>query len=83
MERQVSATQNAIDEAIAAHAAAEGWTGITTGWIVLVSTAGHDGEDETSGFKAVYPHGGMPWPHALGLIEAARITLHRAFEADD
>jgi hypothetical protein len=73
---QVSATENAIDEAIAAHAQAEGWTGVTTGWIVLVATMEHDGESERSGLCAIYPGGTMPWPMALGIIEAARIKMH-------
>lgn len=72
----MSATENAIDEAITAHANASGWTGVITGWVVLAATMEHDGENTVSGVASIYPGGDMPWPLALGLVEAARIKLH-------
>ena len=72
----MSATENAIDEAIAAHAKAGGWTGITVGWVVLVAQVIPDGDEEASGVCTIYPGGSMPWPMALGIVEAARIKLH-------
>ena len=79
----MSATENAIDEAITAHGQSEGWTGVITGWMVLVSTVDHDGEDDRSGIVTIYPGGTLPWPQALGLIEMARIKLHSDFAAGE
>lgn len=75
----MSATENAIDGAIAAHAKAEGWHGITTGWIVLVATVDHDGDSTTSGVATIYQGGDMQWPLALGIVEAARIKMHASY----
>ncbi len=72
-------TENAIDDAIRAHAEAEGWPGVITGWVVLAATIEHDGTDEQSGIAKIYPGGSMPWPTALGIVEAARITMHADF----
>ncbi|MET7395605.1 hypothetical protein ABZS66_19155 [Dactylosporangium sp. NPDC005572] len=72
----MSATENAIDEAIAAHAKAEGWTGVTAGWIVLVATVDHDGDNTASGVATIYQGGDMQWPLAIGIVEAARIKMH-------
>jgi hypothetical protein len=79
----MSATENAIDEAIAAHAEAEGWTGVTTGWIVIAATVDHDGESETSGIITIYPGGSLNWPLALGIVEAARIKMHTDYAAGE
>lgn len=79
----MGATENAIDEAIAAHAVAEGWAGVITGWVVLVSSVDHDGEDDRSGISTIYSGGSMQWPLALGIVEAARAQLHRDFLAGD
>jgi len=75
----MSATENAIEQAIAAHAEAEGWKGITTGWMVLAATVDHNGEDEISGVAQILPGGAMNWPMALGLVEATRVQLHDQF----
>jgi hypothetical protein len=77
----MSSTENAIDEAITAHAKAEGWTGVNVGWVVLVASVDHDGDDETSGIATIYPGGSMPWPLALGIVEAARTRMHAQFVA--
>lgn len=79
----VGATENAIDQAITAHAEVEGWTGIITGWVVLAATVDHDGEDERSGIGVIYPGGNLPWPFALGIVEAARAKLQHDFVNDD
>jgi hypothetical protein len=79
----VSSTENAIDEAITAHCQAEGWTGVQVGWVALVATVDHDGEDERSGIITIYPGGSMQWPLALGIVEAARIRMHSAFAAEE
>lgn len=79
----VSGTENAVEAAIAAHAQAEGWTGVTVGWVVLVATVDHDGEDETSGIATIYPGGSMQWPLALGIVEAARSRMHAQFVAGE
>ena len=79
----MSATENAIDEAITAHAVAEGWTGVITGWVVLASTVDHDGDDEVSGIAQIYPGGSMSWIQALGILEAARIRMHEQFRRDE
>ena len=79
----MSAEENAIDEAIGAYADAEGWTGIRMGWIVLVATLDHDGEDEISGICTIYQGGSMPWPMALGIIEAGRLRMHSSFNQGD
>lgn len=75
----MSATENAIDEAIAAHAEAEGWLGIRTGWVVLVATVDHAGEHTASGVATIYQGGDMQWPMALGIVEAARIRMHCSY----
>ena len=72
-------TEKVIDDAITAHMANEGPAGVVTGWMVIVGTIDHDGEDERSGVWTIYPGGSMQWPMALGLLEAARIRLHAAF----
>lgn len=79
----VSATENAIEEAISAHCAAEGWTGVNVGWLVIVATVDHDGEDDTSGIATIYPGGNMQWPLALGIVEAARVRMHQQFLSED
>lgn len=79
----MSATEDAIDEAITAHMQAEEWTGVVTGWIVLVATVDHDGEDECSGVCRIHSGGSMQWPMALGLIEAARAKMHADFVAGE
>lgn len=79
----MSSTENAIDEAITAHCQAEGWTGVRVGWVLLVATVDHDGEDERSGVTTVYPGGSMQWPLALGIVEAARIRMHTDFANDE
>jgi hypothetical protein len=75
----VSATENAIDDAITAHAKAEGETGVVTGWVAIASVVEHDGEDERSGIVLIYPGGSMPWPQALGIVEAGRIRMQDLF----
>lgn len=75
----MGATENAIDEAITAHAKAEGETGVVTGWVVIASIVDHNGDDETSGVHIIYPGGSMPWPQALGIVEAGRIRMHDNF----
>ena len=79
----MSATENAIDEAIAAHTHAEGCTGITVGWVVLVAQVVPDGDDDASGVCTIYPGGSMAWPMALGIVEAARIKLHSDYAAGE
>lgn len=79
----MSATENAIDEAIGAHADAEGWLGIRAGWVVLVATLDDDGEGEISGICTIYPGGSMSWPMALGILEAGRLRMHQSFMAGD
>lgn len=76
----MSTTENAIDDAIRAHCAAEGWRGVISGWIVIATTAGYEGENETSGVRTVTPDG-MGWIMMLGSIEAARIALHKKWAA--
>lgn len=75
----MASTENAIDEAIAAHVKAKGETGVLTGWVAVATIVSHDGDDERSGIHLIYPGGSMPWPQALGTIEAARIQLHDNF----
>jgi hypothetical protein len=79
----MSSAENGIDEAIAAYCQSEGWTGVTVGWVALVATIDHDGEDERSGISIIYPGGSMQWPLALGIVEAARIRMHSQFAADE
>lgn len=75
----MGATENTIDQAIAEHAAAAGWAGTITGWVVLVSTVDHDGEVERSGVSTIYPGGDMPWPFALGIVEAGRARMRHDY----
>lgn len=79
----MSSTENAIDEAITAHAQAEGWTGVNVGWVVLVAVVDHDGDDETSGISTIYPGGSMQWPLALGIVEAGRARMHQQYLAGE
>lgn len=72
----MSATEDAIDEAITAHIRAEGYTGAVAGWIVLAPTVDFDGDEQVSGMITIYPAGSMPWHSALGIVEAARIRMH-------
>lgn len=72
----MSATENAIDEAITAHAKAQGESGVVTGWVAIAAIVDHDGDDEVSGVRIIYPGGSMPWPQALGIVEAGRIRMH-------
>jgi hypothetical protein len=69
-------TENAIDDAIRTHGAAQDWGGVISGWVVIATIADHDGQDDTSAVRTVTP-GGMGWPLVLGSIEAARIVLHK------
>lgn len=79
----MSATEDAIDEAITAHARADGYTGAIAGWIVIAPTIDYDADgDEISGLITIYPRGSMPWHSALGIVEAARIRMHHQY-ADD
>lgn len=76
----MSATENAIDDAIRAHLEAEAPEQLITGWVVLVATSSFDDEGhEVSGVHAIYPGGSMPWPMALGIVEMGRLRLHGAF----
>ena len=79
----MASTENAIDDAITAHAQAEEWTGVVTGWVVIASVVDHDGTDEASGVMLIYPGGSMPWPQALGIIEAGRLRMHAQFIQGD
>jgi hypothetical protein len=79
----MSATENAIDEAITAHLQAEQEAGVITGWVAIVAITDHSGEDEESGVITVYPGGSMGWPMALGIVEAGRIRLHSQFAQGD
>lgn len=47
--------------------------------MVLVSTVDYDGEAERSGVGTIYPGGDMPWPFALGIVEAARARMHHDY----
>lgn len=76
-------SEAAIDEAIAAHTATDHPGAIVTGWIVLAATISTHGEEEISGVDIVLPSGSIPWTHALGIIEAARIRMHRAWAGGD
>jgi hypothetical protein len=76
------ATEDAIDEAVLAHARAEHPGLVVTGWIVIASTLSHDGTDTSSGVAMIYPGGSMPWTTALGLIEAARLRAHHDFNSE-
>lgn len=76
----LSATEDAIDEAIAAHARADGYNGAIAGWIVIAPTIEYDKDgDAISGLITIYPHGSMPWHSALGIVEAARIRMHHDY----
>jgi hypothetical protein len=77
----VSATENAIDDAIRAHLDAEGETGVVAGWVTLVAIVDHDDGDNTSGLHTIYPGGDMPWPMALGIVEMGRLRLQAGFTA--
>ena len=54
-----------------------------TGWVVFASVVDHDGTDEASGVMLIYPGGSMPWPQALGIIEAGRLRMHAQFIQGD
>ncbi|HEX6969133.1 MAG TPA: hypothetical protein VF174_10025 [Micromonosporaceae bacterium] len=73
--------KDTIDEGIRQFAKSSGMEGVVTGWIAIVATVGHDGEEDTSGIMTIYPPGSMPWHTALGLVEAARIRMHAEFAA--
>jgi len=75
----MASTENAIDDAITAHAQAEEWTGVITGWVVIASVVDHDGNGEASGVALIYPGGSMPWPQALGIVEAGRLRMRQSF----
>jgi hypothetical protein len=77
------ATEAAIEAAIVAHTAEDHPGAVVTGWIVLAATISTDGDgDEISGVDVVLPGAALPWTHALGIIEAARIRMHRAWAGD-
>lgn len=79
----MSATENAIDDAIRAHFVANEYPEIITGWAVLVATTGVDDDgEEISGVNLIYPGGSMSWPMALGIIEAGRIRMHSQFSSE-
>jgi hypothetical protein len=73
-------TEKTIDDAINQFARDAGRNEIITGWIVLAatSTIDADGQD-VSGIELIYNNGNMPWTHALGLVEAARLRMHAGF----
>lgn len=75
-------TENAIDDAVRAHSEAEGWPGVVTGWITIVATTQYLDGEEGSGVRTVFPGGGISWPMTLGMVEAARIVLHKKFGDD-
>jgi hypothetical protein len=79
----MSATENAIEQAVTEHAKAEKWPGVIAGWVVLVALVDHDSADESSGVATIYPGGDMPWHSALGIVEAGRARMHQQFLTED
>ena len=79
----MSATEDAIDDAIMAHVRAEGYTGAVAGWIVIAPTVDYEGDEQVSGLITVYPGGSMPWHSALGIVEAARLRMQQQFAAGE
>lgn len=67
-----------LDEAIREYYATENVDGMPAGWVLLINDIGTDGP-ESSGVQIAYPHGGMPWASALGIVEAGRIMMHASF----
>jgi hypothetical protein len=79
----MASEEEPIDDAITAYVRQQGWSGIVTGWVVLVATADFDGNQDKSGVSTIYPGGSMPWIQALGILEAARIRMHRGYAEGD
>ena len=69
----------ALDQAIHDLAVAEEWTGVITGWVVLASFVDVDDGAEGSGVAIALPDGTLPWPHALGIVEAGRLRMHQQY----
>lgn len=79
----MSATEDAIDNAITAHAKALDYRGVLAGWVVLAAVVDHDGEDVVSGIVTIYPGGEQPWHTALGIVEAGRLHMQRQYLTGD
>jgi len=73
-------TDAGVDDAIRASHRADGNEGLITGWVVLASVSQFDADGtDRSGVHRMFPDGSMPWVQALGIVEAARIQMHRDY----
>ena len=69
-----------VDDAIRTSHAADGNDGLITGWVVLASVSSFDADGtDRSGVHRRFPDGSLPWVQALGIVEAGRITMHKAY----
>lgn len=73
-------TDAGVDDAIRASYQADGDEGLITGWVVLASVSSFDADGtDRSGVHRMFPDGSLPWVQALGIVEAGRIAMHKAY----
>lgn len=73
-------TDAGVDDAIRASYQADGDDGLITGWVVLASVSSFDADGtDRSGVHRMFPDGSLPWVQALGIVEAGRIAMHKAY----
>lgn len=73
-------TDAGVDDAIRASYRADGDEGLITGWVVLASVSSFDADGtDRSGVHRMFPDGSLPWVQALGIVEAGRIAMHKAY----
>lgn len=69
-----------LEEAIREAIAAEEWTGVPVGMMVLISFADIDEDgDDASGHGILFPTGDLPWYQVIGLLRCATISQEEKY----
>lgn len=73
------AAEKLVDDALLRFAETYDWTGVTTGWVLLVPYVGADGDGETSGQMMALSGGSMQWPLLIGTLRAACLRVEHDY----
>jgi hypothetical protein len=74
--------ERALDEAIRNAHYAFGGRGMPAGWVVCCGAVGTDDISDYSSVNLMFPPGGLPWHHVLGLLRGGTLRFEADMESD-